>query len=82
MKTDFKIDGKGILSFLKSRRVVLENSQNLTVFNLQLLWFLMLMIFFSGIIVVGLIVSLFLGCKISIVETKTIGNNSSKRKLK
>lgn len=80
MKTDFKIDGKGILSFLKSRRVVLENSQNLTVFNLQLLWFLILMIFFSGVIVVGLIVSLFLGCKISIVETKVI--SSSKKKLK
>ena len=69
MKTDIKVDGKGILNFLKSRKVVLENSSNQTIFDLQLLWFLITMIFLSGFIVVGLIISLFLGCKISIVDT-------------
>lgn len=69
MKTDIKVDGKGILNFLKCRKVVLENSSNQTIFDLQLLWFLIAMIFLSGFIIVGLIISLFLGCKISIVDT-------------
>ena len=69
MKTDIKLDGKGILKFLKSRKVVLENRSNEIIFDLQLLWFLIAMIFLSGFIVVGLIISLFLGCKISIVNT-------------
>jgi len=69
MKTDIKVDGKGILNFLKSRKVVLENSNNETIVHLQLLWFLFAMIFLSGFIVVALIISLFLGCKISIVDT-------------
>jgi len=69
MKTDIKVDGKGILNFLKSRKVVLENSNNETIVDLQLLWFLFAMIFLSGFIVVALIISLFLGCKISIVDT-------------
>ncbi|MCP5077450.1 MAG: hypothetical protein GY951_05270 [Psychromonas sp.] len=69
MKTDIKLDGKAILNFLKSRKLVLENSNNQTVFDLQILWFLIAMIFLSGFIIVGLIISLFLGCKISIVDT-------------
>ncbi len=80
MKTDIKVDGKGILNFLKSRKVVLENSCNQTIFDLQLLWFLIAMIFLSGFIVVGLIISLFLGCKICIVNTSqgVLGKDSYK----
>jgi hypothetical protein len=69
MKKDIKVDGKSILNFFKSRKVVLENSNNQTIFDLQLLWFLIAMIFLSGFIIVGLIISLFFGCKISIVDT-------------
>lgn len=69
MKTDFKIDGKGIMNFLTSRKVMLENSRNENIFDLQLLWFLIAMIFLSGFIIIGLIISLLLGCKISIVDT-------------
>ena len=69
MKEDFKVDGKGILDFLKSRKVVLENKNNQTIVDLQLLWFLIAMIFLSGFIIVGLIITLFFGCKISIVDT-------------
>ncbi len=69
MKTDIKIDGKGILNFLKSRKIVLENSSNEIIFDLQILWFLIAMIFLSGFIIVGLIISLFLGYKISIIDT-------------
>ena len=81
MKTDIKVDGKGILNFLKSRKVVLENKGNEIIFDLQLLWFLIAMIFLSGFIVVGLIVSLFLGCKISITETRQgfLGKDSFKK---
>jgi hypothetical protein len=69
MKQDFKIDGKGVLIFLKRRKVVLENRNNEVIIDLQLLWFLLAMIFLSGIIIVGLIISLFFGCKISIINT-------------
>ncbi|WP_022939930.1 hypothetical protein [Psychromonas hadalis] len=69
MKTNFKVAGKGIMNFLTSRKVVLENKRNETIFDLQLLWFLIAMIFLSGFIIVGLIISLLLGCKISIVES-------------
>lgn len=72
MKQDFKVDGKGILNFLKARKVVLENKNNEVIIDLQLLWFLIAMIFLSGFIVVGLIISLLLGCKISIVDTNQI----------
>ena len=65
-----KVDGKGILNFFKLRKVLLENSSNQTIIELQLLWFLIAMIFLSGFIIVGLIISLFLGCKISMVNTK------------
>lgn len=80
MKTDIKVDGKSILNFLKSRIVVLENRNNETLFDIQLLWFLIAMIFLSGFIVVGLIICLFLGCKISIVDTNQdyIGKNKFK----
>lgn len=70
MKQDFKIDGKSIVNFLKSRKVVLENKRNETIIDLQLLWFLVAMFFLSGFIIVTLIISLFLGCKISIVDTR------------
>ena len=73
MKTDFKLDGHTILNFLKSRKVVLENSNNQVIADLQLLWFLVAMIFLSGFIIIGLIISLFLGCKISVVDTKSNG---------
>ncbi|PKG40144.1 hypothetical protein [Psychromonas sp. Urea-02u-13] len=69
MKTDIKVDGKGILNFLKSRKVVLENRSNEIIFDLQILWFLIAMVFLSGFIIVALVISLFLGCKISIVNT-------------
>lgn len=69
MKKDIEVDGKGVLNFLKSRKVVLENNRNEIIIDLQLLWFLIAMIFLSGFIVVGLIISLFFGCKISIVNT-------------
>ncbi|TEW54099.1 hypothetical protein E2R68_09475 [Psychromonas sp. RZ22] len=69
MKNDIKVDGKGILKFLKSRKILLENRYNQIIIELQLLWFLILMLFFSGFIIVGLIISLFLGCKISITNS-------------
>jgi hypothetical protein len=69
MKQHFKIDGKGVINFLKSRKVILENRNNEVIIDLQLLWFLVAMIFLSGFIIVGLIISLFLGYKISIVDT-------------
>ena len=69
MKADIKIDGKGILNFLKSRKVVLENNRNQTIFDIQLLWVLVAMFFFSGLIITGIIICLLLGCKVSIVDT-------------
>ncbi|PKF60735.1 hypothetical protein CW745_12730 [Psychromonas sp. psych-6C06] len=72
MKEEFKVDGKGILYFLTSRKLVLENKSNVTIFDLQLLWFLVAMVFLSGFIVVGLIISLLLGCKISIIDTSSM----------
>jgi hypothetical protein len=69
MKQHFKIDGKGVINFLKPRKVILENRNNEVIIDLQLLWFLVAMIFLSGFIIVGLIISLFLGYKISIVDT-------------
>ena len=68
MKTDFKIDGAVILNFLKTRKLVLENRDNQTVFDIQLLWFLVVMIFLSGFVIVGFIIALFLGCKVSLVN--------------
>lgn len=80
MKTDIKVDGKGILNFLNSRIIVLENSKNETIIDIKLMWFLIAMIFLSGFIIVGLIICLFLGCKISIIDTSQghIGKNKFK----
>jgi len=69
MKTDIKIDGKGILNFLKSRKVLLENNRSQTIFNIQLLWIIVAIFFFSGFVITGLIICLCFGCKISIVDT-------------
>ena len=78
MKTEVKVDGKGILNFLKSRVIVLENSRNETIIDIQLLWFLIAMVFLSGFIIVGLIISLFFGCKISIIDmSQNLKNNDS-----
>lgn len=68
MKTDFKIDGALILNFLKTRKLVLENRDNQTVFDIQLLWFLPVLIFLSGFVIIGFIIALFLGCKVSLVN--------------
>ena len=68
MKTDFKIDGGLILNFLKTRKLVLENRDNQTVFDIQLLWFLPVLIFLSGFVIIGFIIALFLGCKVSLVN--------------
>ncbi|MEI6897991.1 MAG: hypothetical protein V5786_11000 [Psychromonas sp.] len=80
MKTEIKIDGKSILNFLKYRLVRLEKSDNKIIFEIQLLWFLIAMIFLSGFIIVALIISLFLGCKISMVDTSSnyIGEDKPK----
>jgi len=69
MNKNFKVDGKGVIHFLMSRKVVLENRNNKTIIDLQLMWFLIAMIFLATFIVLGLIISLFFGCKISIVDT-------------
>ena len=68
MKTDFKIDGAVILNFLKTRKLILENRDNQTIFDIQLLWFLLLLIFLSGFVIIAFIIALFLGCKISLVN--------------
>lgn len=69
MKTDFKIDSTVILNFLKTRKLVLENKNNQTIFDIQLLWFLPILIFLSGLVIIGFIVTLFLGYKISLINT-------------
>ena len=68
MKQDFKLDGKSIIDFVKSRVVVLENKNNENIIDLPLIWFIIAMFFLSGFIVVGLIICLLLGFKISLVE--------------
>ena len=69
VKTGFKIDGAEILNFLKTRKLVLENRDNQTIFDIQLLWFLPVLIFLSGFVIIGFIIALFLGCKISLINT-------------
>lgn len=73
MKQDFKIDGKNIIDFIKSRVIVLENKDNNKVFDLPLLWFLVAMIFLSGVILIGIFICLLLGCKISLVNMNNNG---------
>lgn len=74
MKQDFKIDGKSIINFIKSRVVVLENKNNQNVIDLPLIWFMVAMIFLSGFIIVGLIICLLLGFKISLIEKNNSDN--------
>lgn len=69
MNNKLKVAGNNILHFFTSRIVVLQNRDNATVFELQLLWFLAIFLLFSGIIIAVIIISLLLGCNISIVDT-------------
>ncbi len=75
MSKDYKVDGKGVMQFLLSRKVVLENSNNETIIDMQLMLFLVAMLFLGSFIIVGLIISLFLGCKISIIDTSKVDFN-------
>lgn len=68
MNHDFKIEGSAMLNFLKTRKLLLENRDNQTVFVIQLLWFLLLFIFLSGFVIVALVVALLFGCKLSLVN--------------
>ena len=68
MKEDFKIDGKNIIEFIKSRRIVLENKNNNLIFDFHLFWLLIAMLFFSGFIIIAVIICILLGCKISLVN--------------
>lgn len=68
MKEDFKIDGKNIIEFIKSRTIVLENKNNNLIFDFPLFWFLIAMLFLSGVIIIAVIICILLGCKISLVD--------------
>ena len=65
-----KHQGKKCLSFLASRKVILENSSNKIIFDLQIVWCLLALLFFSGIVITAIIISLLLGYKISVVDSK------------
>lgn len=69
MKNELNLDPKKIFKFFISRKVLLENREQLIIFELQLIWFLAALLFFSGIIIGAVIISLLLGCRISIVDT-------------
>lgn len=69
MKNKFNLDAKKILKFFTTRKVLLENSEKQIIFELQLLWFLAALLFFSGIIFAVVIIILLFGCRISIVDT-------------
>ncbi|WP_413700816.1 hypothetical protein ACLKMH_03070 [Psychromonas sp. KJ10-10] len=73
MKEDFKIDGKNIVEFIKSRTIVLENKNNNLIFDFPLFWFLIAMLFLSGVIIIAVIICLALGCKVSLVDMNDDG---------
>ncbi|HIP75726.1 MAG TPA: hypothetical protein EYH12_00950 [Psychromonas hadalis] len=72
MTKKFKIDGAQILSFLRTRKLILESKYNNQIFDIELLWFLVIMIFLSGFIFVGAIIALLLGCKISLIDSNDL----------
>lgn len=73
MKQDFKIDGKNVIAFIKSRTVILENKNNNLIFDIPLFWFLIAMLFISSIVIIAVIICLSLGYKISLVDMNDNG---------
>lgn len=69
MKQDFKIDIKSIWDFLTLRRVLFEDKHNKKIFDIELVWFLVVLFFFSAIVIVGCVIALLIGCKISLTNT-------------
>lgn len=68
MKQDFKIDMKSIWDFLTLRRVLIEDKNNKNIFDIELIWFLVVFFFFSALVLVGCIIALVLGYKISLTN--------------
>ncbi|AGH79947.1 hypothetical protein PCNPT3_00025 [Psychromonas sp. CNPT3] len=66
MKSDFKLDLKGIIYFFKIRKFVVENKKDQMILSMPLVVFVLLTLFLSGIIVLAVIISLLFGYKISI----------------
>ena len=69
MKQDFKINMKSIWDFLTLRRVLFEDKNNKTIFDIELIWFLVVLFFFSAIVLIGCIIALVLGYKISLTNS-------------
>lgn len=77
MKEEIKIDAKGIINYLMTRRILLKNSNELIFLNIRLIWLLVVMFFFSGFIILAAIICLLFGCNISIADSSQDNNNHS-----
>ncbi len=66
MNTDFKVDGAGLWDAVKSRKVVLENKHHKLIFDIPLVWFIVIAIIASSLVILGLVIALFMQCKLSV----------------